>query len=152
MAGARPTDPSLLLGAYRSPGDAPDEHRLRAHSAAYEGRDAWGEWESEHVLPDCGSESSIEEARRHGRRWREHMRKRGRHHALAEPGDVDAYCAGPLAKMSGRVAGAYFRRVTAFYDHMLTSTRHPHVYSPVLMAAAGDGPASETWAAAGEER
>jgi len=151
MAGMRPTEASDLLGAYRDLDDVPDRHRLRTHAAAYEGRDAWDEWASEHVLPECGSESGRREALRHERRWKEHMEGR-RHHALATPDDVDAYCAGPLAPNSGRVAAAYFRRVAAFYDHLLTSTGHPHVYSPVLMAAADGGPAAEMWETAAEER
>lgn len=152
MGGARPAEPERLLGVYRAPDDVPDRHRLGNHAGAYEGRDTWGEWASEHVLPSCGSESGAAEARRHGRRWRDHMEGRGRHHALAEPRDVDAYCAGPLAPVSGRVAAAYFRRLVAFYDHLLGSTAHPHVYSPVLMAAADDGPAADMWATAREER
>lgn len=152
MTGGRPTEPGMLLGVYRSLGDVPDRHLLDNHATAYEGRDVWGEWAAEHVLPDCGSECSVEEVRRHERRWKDHARGRGRHHALAGPADVDAYCAGPLAPLSGRVAAAYFRRLAAFYDHLLGSTSHPHVYSPVLMAAAGGGPAATMWATAREER
>lgn len=152
MAGSRPTEPGRLLGVYRRLGDVPDRHLLGNHEDAYAGRDVWSEWASEHVLPNCGSESGRQEAERHERLWKEHMRGRGRHHALAEPGDVDAYCAGPLAPMSGRVAAAYFRRLIAFYDHLLGSTGHPHVYSPVLMAAAGGGPAAGMWVTAREER
>lgn len=152
MAGDRPTDPSGLLGAYRTLDDVPDRHRLRSHEAAYAGRDAWAEWTSERLLPSFGSEASREALRRHERRWKRHMEDAGRHHALATPGDVDAYCAGPLASNSGRTAAEYFRRLVAFYDHLLTSTAHPHVYSPVLMAAASDGPAADMWVTAREER
>jgi hypothetical protein len=151
MAGAKPTEPADLLGAYRALDDVPDRHRLREHARAYDGRDAWGEWAAEEVLPGCDSERAERTARRHERRWKSHMEGR-RHHALATPADIDAYCAGPLASNSGRVAAGYFRRLVAFYDHLLTSTEHPHVYSPALMAAAGDGPASDMWVTAEEER
>lgn len=151
MAGNRPTDPAELLGAYRTLDDVPDRHRLREHAEAYEGQDAWGEWAEGHVLPGCSSGTGRGAAMRHERRWKAHMDGR-RHHALATPADVDAYCAGPLAGNSGRVAAAYFRRLAAFYGHLLTSTAHPHVYSPVLMAAAGGGPAAEMWATAEAER
>lgn len=151
MAGNRPTEPGELLGVYRDLGDVPDRHRLGQHADAYEGRDVWAEWAEAEVLPDCGDEGAIL-VRRHGERWRSFMGGRGRHHALARPRDVDAYCAGPLAGNSGRTAAEYFRRLASFYGHLLTSTDHPHVYSPVLMAAAGEGPAADTWATAREER
>jgi hypothetical protein len=150
MTGMRPTDPGDLLGVYRRPGDVPDRHRLAQHAAAYEGRDVWREWAESEVLPGCGDEGA-RLVRRHGERWRSHMEGR-RHHALARPADVHDYCAGPLAGLAGRTAAEYFRRLASFYDHLLTSTDHPHVYSPVLMAAASGGPAGGMWETAREER
>ncbi len=150
MAGNKPSEPDRLLGVYRTLGDVPDRHLLRNHEEAYAGRDVWGEWAESEVLPDCGA-GGAELVRRHGRRWKEHMVGR-RHHALATPADVDAFCAGPLASNAGRTAAEYFRRLVDFYDHLRTSTEHPHVYSPVLMAAAGDGPAADMWETAREER
>ncbi|WP_136602227.1 hypothetical protein [Salinigranum halophilum] len=143
MAGNRPTEPGELLGAYRRLGDVPDRHRLRHHAPAYEGRDAVGGWLERHVLPGCGTEHSREKALRHGRRWREHMDERGRHHALATPADVEAYA----ASLSGsdRTVARYWRRLVAFYEHLLTSTDHPHLYSPVYMAADAGGEARRAW-------
>jgi hypothetical protein len=151
MPGMRPGDPADLLGAYRTLDDVPDRHRLRHHADAYRGRDAWAEWAEAEVLPGCG-EAGGRLVRRHGEDWRGHMGGR-RHHALARPGDVEDYARGLLdGPRSGRTAAEYWRRVAGFYDFLLGSTAHPHLYSPVLMAAAAGGAAGEMWRVAGEER
>ncbi|WP_142856379.1 hypothetical protein [Salinigranum halophilum] len=143
MAGNRPTEPGELLGVYRRPADVPDRHRLAHHAPAYEGRDVIGEWLAEHVLSGCGTDNAREKALRHGRRWRDHAEGRGVHHALAGPGDVEAYA----ASLSGsdRTVARYWRRLVAFYEHLLTSPDHPHLYSPVYMAADMGGAAREAW-------
>jgi hypothetical protein len=144
MAESRRHEPGDLLGVYRELGDVPDRHRLRAFAEAYEGRDAWHEWYEARVLPECHSEHGLKEAERHERCWKAHMDGR-RHHALATPADVDDYCGALLDAYSESSVAKYFRRVASFYGYLVCSTGHPHVYSPVLMAAAADGPASEAW-------
>lgn len=139
-----PNDPADLLGIYRDLDDVPDRHRLRAFADTYEKRDTWGEWYEQCVLPECNSKTGREEAIRHEERWKKHMDTR-RHHALATPADVDAYSANLFVRNSGSGVARYFRRVASFYDYLVGSTEHPHVYSPVLIAASGDGPAAKAW-------
>lgn len=145
MAGLRPDEPGQLLGAYRRLGDVPERYRLGQHADAYEGRDTWRQFVEATILSGSNSEQTIRRVERQGAYWRSFMNGRGRHHALAEPADVEAYAGSLLEQKADRTAAAYFRRLRSFYGWLLTSTEHPHVYSPVLMAADAGGDAAEIW-------
>lgn len=150
MAGNRPVAPGELLGVYRRPCDVPDRHRLLHLAPEYEGRDVWSEWSKSHVVPNCSSRDARRRVERHGRRWRGHMDGRERHHALARPADVEAYAAS--LDGSSRTVAEYWRRLVAFYDWLLSSPEHPHLHSPVLMAADMGGEARRVWDEAGRVR
>jgi hypothetical protein len=62
------------------------------------------------------------------------------------PADVEAWCAALLDDCSERRAFDYWLRVNRFYDWLLWHPDHPHVYNPVLMAAASGGAAAAVWA------
>jgi len=66
------------------------------------------------------------------------MSEREAHHALAAPNDVEAWSSG-LDVFQPRHAHRYWRRIRRFYDWLQWHTEHPHVYTPVLMAAAEGG-------------
>lgn len=146
----RPTkslDPVDRMGVYKSLSEVPDRYRLTNHSAAYEGRNVWQEFCEEYEYAQGDHERYEEEVDRAGDRWREFMADRGRHHALATPGDVEAWCV-ELRRgenSSLRRSHDYWLRVNRFYDWLKWHTEHPHVYNPVLMAAAEGGVAGEVW-------
>ena len=138
------TDPAERLGVYKSLDDVPDRYRLRNHTATYDARDVWDEFLTDHLFQTYNSERFKEDAIRAGRYWKEHMDARGRHHALATPADVEAWMSDLLDRVKVKTAyNSYWVRVERFYSWLQWHTEHPHVYNPVLMAAA-DGDASQT--------
>jgi hypothetical protein len=147
--GGRPTkslDPRDRLGVYKSLAEVPDRYRLHFHADAYRDRDVWQEFCEEFEYGQGSYARFEEEVDRAGDRWRAHMAGRGRHHALAVPADVEAWCAALLDDCSERRAFDYWLRVNRFYDWLLWHPDHPHVYNPVLMAAASGGAAAAVWA------
>lgn len=146
----RPTkslDPLDRLGVYKSLEEVPDRHRLATHAAAYEGRDVWHEFCVEYEYAQGDHDRYEEEVDRVGDSWREFMTDRDRHHALATPADIEAWCVHrrKAKDSSRRRLHDYWLRVNRFYDWLLWHTDHPHVYNPVLMAAADGGVAGEVW-------
>jgi len=147
---ARPTkslDPVDRMGVYKSLSEVPDRYRLANHSAAYEGRDVWQEFCKEYEYAQGDHERYEEEVDRAGDCWREFVDDRGRHHALATPDDVEAWLVDLRrdGNTSLRRLHDYWLRVNRFYDWLKWHTEHPHVYNPLLMAAAGGGLTGEVW-------
>lgn len=141
----RPTDPHDMMGVYRTLDDVPDRRRLRQHAAAYENRDVWAEYLTDDAYERVGHEHGRAVARRVGRYWREHMDERGRHPALATPGDVEAWSAALLDEYAERTVYNYWRFVYLFYEWLRWHTDHPHTYTPVLMAVAECPAAAKIW-------
>jgi hypothetical protein len=73
------------------------------------------------------------------------MAERGRHHALATPADVEAWCSVLVEKKSLATAYNYWVRIKRFYDWLQWHVDHPHVYDPVLMAVVAGGAADQIW-------
>ena len=139
-------DPRDRMGVYKRLSDVPDRYRLHHHANAYEGRDVWNEFLTEHLFPRFDSDRFKEDARRAGRYWKEHMAERGRHHALATPDDVETWMADLLDRLKLKTAyNSYWVRVERFYYWLQWHTEHPHTHHPVLMAAADGGAAGEVW-------
>lgn len=140
------TDPIDRMGVYKRLSEVPSHYRLDQHANTYAGRDVWEEYLSSYLFKRHNSERFKEDARRAGQYWREHVKGRGRHHALATPVDVETWCAGLLGRMGHKTAyNSYWVKLERFYRWLLTHTDHPHVYSPFLMAAADGGAAGEVW-------
>lgn len=102
---ARPTkslDPTDRLGVYKRLSDVPDRYRLSNHAAAYEGRDVWHEFCTEYEYAQADDNRYEEEVDRAGDRWQGFTAERGRHHALATPDDVEAWCVDLLSNRSTR--------------------------------------------------
>jgi len=119
----------------------PDRYRLYHHADAYEGRDVWAAFiayeQAEHGYDSHRYEQNSATC---GRRWKEHMADRGRHHALATPEDVETFMSGLLDRMKPDTAySGYWTRLEPFYTWLQMHTEHPHRYHPVLMAAAVPG-------------
>jgi hypothetical protein len=141
-------NPNDRMGVYKSLNAVPERYRLRQHSAAFEGRDVWDEYLTESLFegyPDA-SEQFYESVERAGRRWKEHMADRGRHHALATPADVAAWCDTLLDRLTvGTAYDEYWVRIEGFYSWLQWHTDFPHVYQPPLIAVTENESAREIW-------
>jgi site-specific recombinase XerD len=134
------------MGIYKRLADVPDGRRLNQYAAAYDGRDVWDEFLTMYLFDRFDSERFKEDARRAGRRWESHMDSRGRHHALATPADVDAWCEHLLDTLAIKTAyNQYWVQIERFYSWLQQQRAHPHTYQPVLMAAANGEHASDLW-------
>jgi len=137
MAQTKSTDPSDYMGVYKRLEDVPERRRLHQHSAAFEGRDVYGEYIDEVLFERIESERSQRDARCTERRWKEHMDERGRHHALATPDDVESWYKGLLNEMAlETIYSRYFVQVEGFFSWLQSHADYPHVYHPLWMAAA----------------
>lgn len=139
------TDPRERMGVFKSADEVSNRYRLSNFSRQFEDRDVWQAYANEILDEDC-SESHRKRTNRAGRRWKEHMAERGRHHALATPDDVDSYFGTILETNALRTAYMpYWVRLNEFYEWLLWHTEYPHVYQPVLMAAASGDHAPQLW-------
>ncbi|MFC4550446.1 hypothetical protein ACFO3H_09025 [Halorussus sp. GCM10023401] len=81
-----------------------------------------------------------------GRRWKEHLDWRERHHALAGPTDVEAWIGNLLEQVSLDTAyNTYWVKIERFYGWLQNHPNHPHLYHPVLMVAANLEHAGRVW-------
>jgi hypothetical protein len=140
------TDPRDRTGVFKRYADVPPEYRLDQHEAEYTDRDVWGEYLTEYLFERYSSERFVSTARRTGRIWKEHMRERGRHHALARPADVETWCMGLCEAYSLKTAyNCYWVRIEDFYEWLVWHRDYPHTYQPVLMAALESPAARAIW-------
>lgn len=132
------------MGVYEELDKVPDQYRLYHHADAYAGRDTWQAFcEAEEYAQ--GNDEHVQEVDRVGDRWKAFMAERGRHHALATPADVDAWCDALRDRFSQRRAFEHWIRVNRFYDWLQWHAEHPHRYNPAMMAAANGEVASALW-------
>lgn len=142
------TDAGRRAGVYKHIDDVPDRYRLYHHAAAYDGRDVWEEFLSEFYFEHFGTDYTKSITRRVGNDWKEHMDSRGRHHALATPGDVDAWCEVLFERMKAPSAYRnYWSKLERFYTWLHFHTEHPHVYHSFRMAASEYPSAGAVWEA-----
>lgn len=133
------------MGVYNRLEEVPDKLRLECHRDEYSGRDVWEEFAIEQ-REKYTSKLFAEVDARAEREWKAHMVVRGRHHALATPEDVDLWCRALLVKCAvATVHNPYWVRLEAFYSWLQNHVEHPHVYHPVLMAAANYETAETIW-------
>lgn len=145
----RPTkslNPVDRLGVYKHLDDIPKRYRLHHHANAYDGSDTWQEFCDKYEYQQASHERYEEEVDRVGDHWRAFMREQSQHHALATPADVEAWCTELLSELSLRRAYDYWLRVNRFYQWLQWHADHPHVYNPVMMAAADGDSTGEIWA------
>jgi len=133
------------MGVYKRLEQVPDEFRLRRYCDRYRENDVWQAFER--AKRDAfDSESFRDTFRKAGRTWKEHMERRGRHHALGTPRDVETWCATLTQDRTlETVYKEYWVRLEAFYSWLQWHTDHPHVYQPVLMAAANHEISRAVW-------
>jgi hypothetical protein len=142
------------MGVYKRVDDVPDKYRLGNHEAAYADRDTWEEFSTEKTarFDTDATRTRYEKA---GRYFGTFMSDTGRHHALAEPAQIEEFLVALRDGEVGRhshtrklqtVYFEYFQPVEEFYTWLEWHTDHPHVYNPVLMAVVAGGYASEVWA------
>lgn len=144
----RPTktlDARARLGVYKCFEDVPARYRFHQHADAYAGRDVWAEFCADHEYAQGDSESFRRKVDRAGELWKAFMSDR-RHHALATPADVEAWSQSLRDEYTDGTAYKYWIRVEHFYQWLQWHTQYPHVYHPVLMAAAEHDAAGEIWA------
>lgn len=127
--------PNDRLGVFKELSDVPDARRFYQYNSTYEGKDTWADYRAKFDLSD----RMAEEWDRFARRWKDHMEERGRHHALAQPDDVDAWSDWMLSQFSVNRAYQHWNVIEGFYDWLKWHTEHPHTYNPFHMAAHKEG-------------
>lgn len=143
-------DPIGRMGVFKRLKEVPDRYRLSQYEAAYDGRDVWTEFVE--TLP-FNSERYQRRVAKAGRSWTEHMTGYERHHALAQPGDVESWCETLRTDRTvGGVYREYWVRIEQFYTWLQYHTEHPHVYHPVLIAASEYPTAGNIWHCKLEQR
>lgn len=146
MSRQKPRAPSERLGVYKHLDDVPAHYRLQTYRDRYGGVDVLERFLTEHLFERYSSDRFVEDARRAARRWKTHMASQGRHHALATPADVEAWCGDLVDQYVLRTAyNSYWVRIERFYRWLRWHTDHPHVYNPMLMAAAEYPAAGSIW-------
>lgn len=141
MAGAEPA--ADRLGVFKSLSDVPDARRFHQFASAYDGRDTWKAYRETVDLSDRMSG----EWARFARRWKAHMAKADRHHALARPADVDAWSTDLVSQFSVDRAYQHWNVIEGFYEWLKWHTEHPHTYNPFHLAVhAGARDTGQIWA------
>lgn len=149
MERQKPTTPEGYAGVFQSYDDIPERYRLETFASQYEGEATWQQYVdnvlfNEYDVPSRTLRSTTRSA---GNSWRTHMAERGRHHALAAPVDVEAWCQQLLElDLSHHTCYAhYFVRIYRFYEYLMNSYQHPHLYNPMLLAAIEHEGAHHIW-------
>lgn len=138
--------PEQYAGAFQAYEDIPQRYRLETFEGHYRNDETWERFVEEVLLEDHDSKRRRKTADLAGASWLEHMGRRDRHHALAQPRDVESWCQSLLEdKVPKTCYEYYFIRVHDFYDHLRCSHRHPHLYNPVLIAAIQNDAARKIW-------
>ena len=139
-------DPRDRMGIYKCLSDVPPEQRLGTFSEQYENDPTYEQFLKLDYLERVDAERTVQTAERAGRRWKAHMESCGRHHALATPADVEAWMDELLDEITLNTAyNVYWTRLEQFYMWLQRRIDHPHVYHPVLMAAAEYPIAGRVW-------
>lgn len=145
MTQQKSKNPTQWMGVYKELNDVPSERRLSQYADWYENRDVWSEW-AEIATEQHQSDRYSMYTDRAGRSWKDHMAERGRHHALARPDDIEAWCEKILDRCTPLSAyQIYFTRIEPFYTWLQQHRDHPHCYHPVWMAAANEGATATIW-------
>lgn len=152
MTQQKPTDPASRMGIYKVIDTVPDRHLLDQYSDRYEGYDVWSEW-ADQATAKHTSERFANLVERTERSWKQHMNDQGRHHALANPIDVDTWSRTILTRCQPLSAyQIYFTKLESFYEWLQFHTDHPHLYHPVWMAAANFEATATIWDAKMDRR
>lgn len=136
MTLTRGSTPEEYAGAIQHFDEIPERYRLDTYAGQYRGENTWERYVDEVLLEEKDSEQVRQTIRLGGGSWLEHMAERPRHHALASPEDVNAWCEKLLDERSRHTSYEYyFVRIYHFYDYLKQSCEHPHLYNPLLLAA-----------------
>ena len=100
MPPTQSSDPRDRMGIYKQLCDVPSEKRLKTYEDQYVGEQTYTQFLQTFYLERFNTKRSVEKVELAGRRWREHMEARGRHHALAMPSDVEEWMKVLLEKVS----------------------------------------------------
>jgi len=144
----KPTTPEGHAGIFQSYSEIPARYRLETYSQYYEGEDTLEDYYEEVYFPARApvTDSLRKRANRAKGSWIEHMQDRDRHHALAKPQDVNAWCDDVLNSCSTKVSyETYYSRILNFYNYLKSNHRHPHLYNPLLLAAIEYDAAYQVW-------
>ena len=148
MTQTKATDPQTYMGVFKYHDEVPDRYRLAHHTAAYDGRDVWGEWLEDDLFENISSKRDRRLARNVGAEWATHCSDRGRHPALARPDDVETWFTQMLDELAiETVYSKRYIRLERFFSWLQSHAEHPHLYHPVWMAAAtyDDGATGRLW-------
>jgi len=140
--------PEQYAGVFQLFSEIPERYRLATYADQYKDEDTWMEYVEDVLKPEHKpvSEHLQKTIRLGGSSWLEHMDSMGRHHALATPEDVEAWCENLLDERKVRTAYEnYYIRIYQFYNHLVSVKGHPHVYNPLLIAAVEYETARRVW-------
>lgn len=147
MTRRKGTKPEQYAGAFQEYSSIPARYRLETYKQEYSGRETWSNYRGDVLLEAHDSKTIQKESRLAGDSWRDHMRTRGQHHALATPMDANTWCQKLLD--TGRTKRynyeCYYLRIYQFYDYLKASFHHPHLYNPLLLAAVNYDAARQLW-------
>lgn len=147
------TDARDRMGVYKALDDVPDRYHLRNHQSAYEGRDVWGEFFANKTAK-FDTKATHDRYEKVGRYFTDFMADTERHHALADPGDIEAFLVALRDGDVGRfgrtrqrqtVYFEYYQPLEDFYTYLEWHVDYPHRYHPVLMAVVDGGYARDVW-------
>lgn len=146
MSRQKSLDPIDRMGAYKRLSDVPHEDLLATYTRQYDGVDVWSDFVAAQTN-DFDSPHYQQTFTKTEQSWKTHIADRGRHHALAIPQDVEQWCEALSATRTTRtVYTQYWVRLEEFYTWLQWHADYPHVYHPVLMAAARFDTAGGIWA------
>lgn len=134
------------MGIYKRLAEVPPHRRLERYASEYKDIDTYETFLVEERFDEVESERCRQKYRLAGRRWKEHVESRDRHHALAQPADVEAWLDSLLDRVSLNTAyNVYWVKLEQFYSWLQHHPDHPHTYHPLLMAAAEFEHAGIVW-------
>lgn len=147
MTRRKGTTPEQYAGAFQHYDEIPVQYRLDTYTGQYREDDTYDRYMQEVLLPEYDSKRFRDSAKRAKKSWVDHMKDRGRHHALATPEDAEIWCEKLLNgdRTVGTCYEYYYNRIYQFYEYLKYHYQHPHLYNPLLLAATGYDSAREIW-------
>lgn len=140
-------NPEDRLGVYKALSDVPQRYRLENYAKMYQGEDVWQQFCDEYEYENATHDRYERKLDIMGRKWKDFMSTRNRHHALARPEDVEAWCRELRCEQDKTIRRLHdhWLRIDRFYRWLQWHAEYPHTYRPPLMAALLDGYCAQAW-------
>jgi hypothetical protein len=146
-------DVEYWLGVYKSLEEVPDRYRLQNFESEFSDEDTWNRYlDTREDLAESTKKNAWYPS---GDRYKQFMQQAvGRHHALAQPADIERYLrhikdGGYSIKVTERTWNTvYYQHLSplkTFFNWLVHHVDYPHVYNPVLLSAHEDSITRELW-------